>query len=673
MPQFETIRNVGVIAHIDAGKTTMTEGMLYYSGRTHRIGSIDDGTTVMDYMPEERERGITIVAAAGSFEWNGHLIHLIDTPGHIDFTAEVERSLRVEGVEAQSEKVWHQAETYHVPRVAFINKMDRLGASFTRVYEEINAKFGGAGIAVQMPIGQEDRFEGIVDLVRMQRIRFAGEANEQVIRDPVPEDVRGEAEVMREEMIERLADLSDEIAVLYLEGDPIPVEAVQSALRRATCSGRVVPVFVGSAKMRSGVQPLMDAVVDYLPSPDDVGRVMGHEVKSGDEVWLEPDPAAPFAGLVFKVVAGTSADLLYVRTYSGTLRSGATLVNARTGNKVRVKQLLRLYAKSTEAVESVGPGDIVGVIGPRDCGTGDTICDPRRHILLEKILFPEPVISVAVEPKSTREKDRLDETLALLCREDPTLSLGVDEDTGQRLFGGMGELHLEVSLGRLAREFSVEAKVGEPRVAYRETFTAGTVEKAVFERVIGETELFAGVEIAFEPLPRGEDVFRIENRMGKRKDIPRAFLEQAETTLHDGLHTGGSHGYPLIYVSACIRHLEIHPEYTTEGAVAGAVLQAIDQAIRKVGTVILEPLMRLEILAPAGCVGDITMYLQPRRALIHEMTAMDQVTRVSCEVPLAEMFGFGKSLPKLSGGRASFSMMPCGYQKLAESQTNGFQ
>jgi len=669
------IRNIGIIAHIDAGKPTTTEGILFYSGLTHRYGNIDDGTTVMDFLPEERARGITIVAAAATIPWRDHLIHLIDTPGHIDFTAEVERSLRVidgaviifsgvEGVEAQSEKVWRQADKNSVPKIAFVNKLDRIGAAFSRVVGEINEKFGDCAVPLQQPVGIEDKFDRIVDLVTFECLSFAGEHKEQVRREPIPRDLQDEMMLAREAMIERLADECDEIAMLYLEGEDIKPNLIRQTVRRLTLARRIVPIFLGSGKMNTGIQPLMDAVINYLPSPADCDEIPAYSVRSQKSVLLHPDPKAPFAGFIFKVSASPTADLYFCRTYSGTLRSGATLVNSRTGQKVRPKQVFKIHAKSTETLQEVGPGDIVGLVGLRDCGIGDTLCEPRQVVAFEKIAFPEPVVSMAVEPRSSKDKGKLEETLALLCREDQTLSQTQDDDTGQRLLSGMGELHLEISLKRLTQDFNVEVRVGEPRVAYRETLRKEAMETVEFSRMIGETEVYAGMDVAFKPLPHGEEMFTITNAMRGAGAIPRQFVIAAEKALSDGLRTGGNHGYALIYLAAELTKLRIRPDRTTDGAVVAAALQAIDQAISHVGTKVLEPLMHLEILTPEETVGDITMYLQPRRAIIHDMTAVGRLKRISCKVPLAEMFGFGRALPRLTGGRGSFSMEPCGYQDI---------
>lgn len=674
----EHIRNISIIAHIDAGKTTTTEGILFFSGLTHRYGNIDDGTTVMDYLPEERARGITIAAAAATIPWHDHLIHLIDTPGHIDFTAEVERSLRVidgavvifsgvEGVEAQSEKVWRQADHYLVPKVAFINKLDRIGAQFSRVVDEINTKFGDCAIPIQLPVGIENQFTHVIDVITQESVSFSGEHNEEIVRAPLSDEYHDEAAAAREALIERLADECDEIATLYLEGEEIPNDLLVEALRRATIARRLVPVLCGSGKKSIGIQLLVDAVIAYLPSPLDVGAVSAHNTHNGHEVLVEPNPADPFAGMIFKVNASTVSDLYFLRTYSGTLRSNANLINSRTGGKIRPKQILKIYAKSTAAVDNVGPGDIVGLVGLRDCGIGDTLCEPRRTIAFGNISFPEPVISVAVEPRSSKDKDKLDEALELLCREDQTLSCTRDEETGQRLVSGMGELHLEISLKRLLTDFNVEARVGEPRVAYRETLKGEAMERVEFSRMAGETELYAGVTVVFRPIGRGEELFTVTNSLRDAKSLRREFVAAAERGLSDGLRTGGNYGYPLIYLAADLKELRVDPDRTTEGAVVGAILQAIDQAISHVGTSLLEPLMHLEILAPEETVGEVTMYLQPRRAVFHDMQTLNMVKRISCAVPLAEMFGFGKAMPRLTGGRGTFSMEPCGYQEIPAS------
>jgi elongation factor G len=672
------IRNIGVIAHIDAGKTTLTERFLYYTGKTHRIGNIDSGTTVMDYLDEERNRGITIVSAAASFNWqhenDNYLVHLIDTPGHIDFTAEVERSIRVsdgalvifsgvEGVEAQSEKVWRQSEHYNVPKIAFVNKLDRLGASFRRTFDEIVDKFPQVkAIPMQIPIGIESDLQGIIDLTTMQALYFDGEDGGNIRIEEIPAEMLDEAEFSREEMISGMADFSDEIAALYLEEAEIPADLLRSEIRRFVICGIICPIFCGSAKSNIGVQPVLDAVIDFLPSPHDRYNCHGKETRTGKDVEVNVDDPQ-FCGLVFKLVAGPSADMLYMRTYSGQLKLNDMLVNSRTGKKVKIKRILRLYSKSIESVEEVGPGDIIGIMGPTETFTGDTLCAPQRQVELESIDFPEPVISIAVEPKSSRDRDKLEATLQMLCREDPTLDLKHHEGTGQLILSGMGELHLEINSNRIHNEFKIEARYGKPRVAYRETIREACTITGIFDRTIGDTELYTEVDIELTPvqLEQGLEVSMIPP---KGRNVPNAWINAAVETMSNGLKSGGNLGYSLIYIRGVIKEIRGTPEKTTEGSVAGAILNALQKAIGR-GTVLLEPLMKLEITAPDDVIGEITGYLQMRRALIHGIDNVPGGKKLNCEVPLAEMFGFSSALPKLSGGRAGFSMEPHGYQEIS--------
>ena len=669
------IRNLGIIAHIDAGKTSTTEGLLFFSGLTHRYGNIDDGTTVMDFLPDERARGITIMAASATIPWQDYEFHLIDTPGHIDFTAEVERSLRaidgavvifsaVEGVEAQSEKVWHQADGYGVPKIAFINKMDRIGASFARTCESIDLKFDKVALPMQLPDGEESAFKGMVDLLTMEYLHFHGERNEELERLPIPAELQENAEIAREELIAKVADHSDEVAAKYLEGEEIPLELLQSEIRRLTLERKLVPVFLGSAKREIGIQPLADAVGKYLPSPLDIAETPATDRRTGNATAVHPDAKEPFAGFIFKINASNTADLFFVRIYSGTLHSNDQLVNGQTGEKLRARQLYRIYAKSTEQIDEAGPGDIVGMVGLKGCGIGDTLCAPQRVLAFGGIVFPEPVISMVVEPKFSKDKDKLDDALNLLCREDQTLRRSTAEETGQRVLSGMGELHLEVTLKRVSTDFGVEIRTGEPRVAYRETLKGPTSVHTVFNRAIGDQEFFAEITVDFAPMGRDGEPFQIENKT--RGLIPKALIDSGLQALHDGLRTGGLQGYPLIFVQATLRELVFNADTTTPGAVAGAVNDAINQAFQQAGTIVLEPLMKLEILAPEDTVGEISMYLQPRRAIINDMVQLGNMRKIICQVPLAEMFGFGKALPRLSGGRGSFSLEPCGYQEKLE-------
>ena len=694
-PYLGSIRNIGIIAHIDAGKTTFTERILYYSGRTYKIGEVDSGNTVMDYLEEERERGITIVAAAASFEWKRssapNLLHLIDTPGHIDFTAEVERSLRVidgavvifsgvEGVEAQSEKVWRQSTKYNLPKISFINKLDRTGASFRRVLAEIKSKFTGSRIvAFQIPMGSESDLKGVIDLIQMKTISFQSEDGSKVVYGDIPGEYASDAESAREEMLSAIADLSDTVAEFYLSEEEVPPDTLKSEIRKLVISNKLVPVFTGSAKKNIGVQPVLDAICDYFPSPDDRDVYPGISPKTGEHMEIrDTDPA--FCGLVFKLIASGSADLLYMRTYSGRMKINDTLVNTRTNEKVRVKRILRLYAKNVEAVEEIGPGDIVGLIGPSNTFTGDTLCAVNRPVLLEKIVFPEPVISIAVEPKSNKDKDRLSSVLEMLCREDPTLTVKRNDATGQNLISGMGELHLEITCNRIRNDFHLESRFGVPQVAFRETLKAETEVTGVFNRTIGEKEYYAEVKIRLTPVPRLEKGIEVVNSVKSRNSLPNAWLNSAVETLNNGLRTGGNWGYSLIYIRGELLEITGLPDKTIESSVAGAVLEALQLAIRQTGTILLEPIVKVDILSPEAVIGEITGYLQARRAVIHKIDTLPDVKHLTSEVPLSEMFGFSKALPKLSGGRAAFSMEPCGYQEISSqdlermvNRNTGFQ
>jgi elongation factor G len=673
----ETIRNIGIIAHIDAGKTTLTERFLFYSGKTHRIGDIDSGNTVMDYLDEERSRGITIVSAAATFHWKspGHdgMVHLIDTPGHIDFTAEVERSIRVcdgavvifsgvEGVEAQSEKVWRQSDSYQVSKIAFINKLDRLGASFERTVKEIREKFPSIQtLPFQIPVGIEAGLKGIIDLLRMKYLSFAGDEGSEVIIEDIPPELADESAEARDEFLSGIAELSEEIAELYLDEKDIPEELLKSEVRRLVVENKLCPIFTGSAKKNIGIQPLLDAVIDYLPSPADHPVYPAFSVKKNEKTEVDIHDQH-FCGLVFKLIASGSADLLYMRTYSGTLRLNETLINARDGKKVRVKRILRLYSKNVEAMDEAGPGDIVGIIGPDNVFTGDTLCDNTRQVLLNKIDFPEPVISMALEPKSANDKDRLYSSLELMCREDPTLEMEESENTGQLIISGMGELHLEICTHRLQNEFRVNIRYGKPRVAFRETLLEPCTVTGVFDKIIGDRELYSEVSVTLEPAKLSQGIL-VESAVRDR-NIPGSWIRTAESTLTAALKTGGNLGYSLTYIKAVITDIRGSIDKTTDGSVAGAVIDAVNRAIAT-GTKLLEPIMKLDITAPEDTVGEITGYLQMRRCIINGIGNVAGSKVLHCEVPLAEMFGFSSALPKLSGGRASFSMEPFGYQEIS--------
>ena len=681
--ELSDIRNIGIIAHIDAGKTTLTERFLYYSGKTHKIGDIDSGNTVMDYLDEERSRGITIVAAAASFPWDNKLYHLIDTPGHIDFTAEVERSLRVigaaivifsgvEGVEAQSEKVWRQSNNHHVPKIAFINKLDRMGASFDRVLNEIQNKFSGIkAAAFQLPVGIESSFSGVIDLITMKYLMFNEEDGSKVEELDIPKDHAEKALEAKDEMLSNIAELSDKIAEYYLEEKEPPVDLLKKEIRKLVISNRLCPVFAGSAKLNIGIQPVLDAVTDYLPSPEDMPVYKGITLKNHEETEINIHDHN-FCGLVFKVVASETSDILYMRTYSGKLTTDMTILNARTKEKLKIKRILRLYAKNIEAVNEVGPGDIVGLVGVKNTTTGDTLCSVGHPVLLEGLTFPEPVISLAVEPRFSNDKDKLFSALNLLQREDPTLTVKIHESTGQFILSGMGELHLEVNCHRLKDEFHLDVRHGAPRVVYRETIKEGGTFTGTFNKVIGEKEFFAEVIFRLEPIPRLKNGLEVNLNIKNKGSLPNAWINTAEETLNNGLKTGGNWGYPLIYIKGTILEIIGTPEKTSEGAVAGAIIDGINNAVRA-GTKLLEPITKLEIMSPEASVGEITGYLQSKRAIIHSIHTLPDIKHLSCEVPLSEMFGFSKALPKLSGGRASFNMEPCGYQEISLENLNKIQ
>ncbi|HBM16592.1 MAG TPA: elongation factor G [Lentisphaeria bacterium] len=677
------IRNIGIIAHIDAGKTTLSERFLYYSGKTYKIGDIDTGTTVMDYLDEERARGITIAAAAASFNWNDKLYHLIDTPGHIDFTAEVERSLRVidgaivvfsavEGVEAQSEKVWRQSDKYKVAKLAFINKLDRLGASFERVVKDIQSKFNETkSIPVQMPIGSESSFNCIIDLISMKLLDFQGDDGSKVIASEIPALLKDEAEAMRLDLIASLADLSDEIADYFLEEKPVNEELLKKVIRELVIDLKLCPIFCGSAKRNMGIQPVLDAIGLYLPSPEDFPIIKALSTKTNEQVEISIHDSN-FSALVFKVIASNSGDLLYIRTYSGNLSSDTMILNPRTMEKLKVKRILRLYAKNIEPVDNVGPGDIVGLVGLKDTTTGDTLCAINKAVSLERVVFPEPVISMAIEPRSLKDKDKLSYSLEMLCREDPTLSTTKDESTGQAIISGMGELHLEINTNRLKNEFNLDIRHGAPKVVYKETLLKESSFSGLFNKVIADNEFYAEVSFRLEPVPRLQAGLEVKAEIKNMKTLPHSWINAALEALKNGLKTGGNWGYSLTYIRGTITGITGIKDKTNEGSITGAVLNGINAAIRS-GTIILEPITKVEILSPENTIGDITTYLQSKRAIIYNVQSLQNIKKLDCEVPLAEMFGFSKALPKLSGGRASFSMEPCGYQELSKENMNRIQ
>ncbi len=675
----DRIRNIGIIAHIDAGKTTVTERVLFYTGHTHRLGNVDEGTTVTDFMPQERERGITIQSAAITCEWHDHQVNIIDTPGHIDFTAEVQRSLRVldggvvvfdavAGVEPQSETVWRQANRYQVPRICFANKMDRVGADYWRTIKTIAQRLQANPIAVQVPIGHEANFCGMVDLVENRAIVYCGEDHTSPAVTDVPVDMRNEVAQRREQMIEQLALVDDEIAEHYLDGKELAPDMLRAALRHATLSGRAVPVLCGTALRNKGVQPLLDAVVHYLPSPGDVPPPIGTNPQTGEEVVCDVDPAEPTSALVFKINTDPYIGrLAYLRVYSGAVRRGDALLNGNTGKRERIGRLVRMYADRREEVEAVQAGDIGVVLGLKNTTTGETLCDESRPVRLEEITFPAPVIELAVEPRTKADQDRLGLALQRLVDEDPTLQVRQDERLGQTILAGMGELHLEVVLDRLHREFNVGARVGQPQVAYYETITRpGRAEGRLVKQTGGHGQ-FAVVELEVEPLPPGSgNVF--ENKIVGGA-VPRQFISAIEAGVRDGLARGVIGDHPIIDVQVRLVDGKSHDVDSSEQAFHTAASMGVRSAVSKAGPVLLEPIMRVEVLTPEEYLGDVIGDLSSRAASITGIDSRNGSGQsVLAHVPLASMFGYATALRSRTQGRGLFVMEFDHYAEVAAAE-----
>jgi elongation factor G len=670
----DRVRNIGVIAHIDAGKTTTTERILYYTGMIHRIGEVHDGTTTTDWMAQERERGITITAAAITAEWWGHKINLIDTPGHIDFTAEVQRSLRVldggvvvfdgvAGVEPQSETVWRQANRYHVPRICFVNKMDRTGADFVRVVGMIRERLGANPIAVQIPWGQEDRFKGVIDLLKMRAITWADELGAQPVYSDIPPDQLEWANDARRIIFERIVETDDLLVEKYLADEEITVDEIKAALRRATLTGQAQPVLTGSALKNKGVQPLLDAVVDYLPSPLDVPPVQGINPKTDEIETREPSDDEPLSALVFKIVTDPyMGRLAYFRVYSGMLKTGHSVQNTTKGQKERIGRMVRMFADRREDIEEIHAGDIAAVLGLKDTFTGDTLCNQNHPILLEDITFPEPVIQVAVEPNTQADQDKMADALRKLAEEDPTFRVYVDDQTGQTIIAGMGELHLEIIIDRMKREFKVGCKVGKPRVSYRETITEPTTIVYVHKKQTGGSGQYAKVEIEVEPGQPGSGfVFENEVRGGA---IPKEFIRPTEEGIRDALTSGILAGYPVVDVAVRLVDGDFHEVDSSELAFRIAGNMAFKDAMRRARAVLLEPIMKVEVTTPDEYLGAVQGSISARRGQIEAMVPSAGAQSIRAQVPLSEMFGYMTELRSMSQGRANFSMEFDHYQQL---------
>ena len=675
----ERYRNIGIIAHIDAGKTTTTERVLYYTGKTYRIGSVDDGTTVTDWMEQERERGITIVSAAVSAEWKGHLINIIDTPGHIDFTAEVQRSLRVldggivvfdavQGVEPQSETVWRQADRYGVPRICFVNKMDRVGASYEHTIEMVRERLGANPVAVQVPIGSEASFVGAVDLFTERATVWEDQLGAEPHEIDIPADLLDQVATMRDILIEKIAETDDDLTLKYLDGEEITIPELKAALRGAVIAGELTPVFCGSSLRNKGVQPVLDAVVEYLPSPLDIPAVKGIRPSTEEEVERAADDSAPFSALVFKIVTDPYVGrLAYLRIYSGKVNQGAAVYNSSKDRKERIGRLIRMYADRREDIQDAGAGDIAAVLGLKFSFTGDTLCDASNQVILENITFPEPVISVAIEPKTLADQDKMSIALHKLSEEDPTFQVRSDPETGQTIIAGMGELHLEVLVDRMLREFKVQARVGRPQVAYRESITR-SLDKVEYRHVkqTGGRGQYGHVVFAIEPGEGGSGIVFENAIVGGA--IPREYIPAIEKGVRDSAEAGVLAGYPVTDVKVRLYDGSFHEVDSNEMAFRTAASIGFREGIQKAGPVLQEPIMKVEVVVPDEFLGEIIGQLNARRGEILGMEMRPgQTQAVRSMVPLAEMFGYATELRSATQGRGVFTMEFDHYARVSDS------
>jgi len=668
----EKLRNIGIIAHIDAGKTTTTERILYYTGLTHKMGETHDGESVMDFLPYEKERGITVASAATRCQWQGCSINIIDTPGHVDFTAEVERSLRVldgavvifcakGGVEPQSETVWRQADKYQVPRIAYINKMDAVGADFFRVVEQIKTRLGAQPLVLSLPLFNNEAFHGIVDLIRAKAYIFSGTTGSEIIETDIPEKYQEEVKAWRLTMVEALAETDEELLEIYFNNETIPVELLQRVIRENTIAGNMVPVICGSSYRNIGVQPLLNAVVDYLPSPLDVKPTTALCQSSGEKVEVLADKDSEFAALVFKIVSERHiGKLAFARVYSGKVKAGSYVYNSIKRKKERIGRLVRMYANHREEIEEVGAGDIVAFIGLKDVSTGDTLCLEGKDILLESIEFPEPVIQIAIEPKTQSDQSKISEALARILAEDPTLRLSYNEETGQTLISGMGELHLEILAERLSKEFKVDFNTGQPQVAYKETITRSAEQETRYVKQTGGRGQFAHVVLRLEP---GEG-FVFENKITGGV-IPREYIPAVEAGVKQALEEGVLKGYPVVNVKATLLDGSFHEVDSSELAFRTAAMFATRECLKKAGPCLLEPVMRLEITSPEEFTGSIINNISNRRGRLQSMEMVNNTQVIKGCVPLAEMFGYSTVLRSLTQGRAAFSMEFSHYEDCA--------
>jgi elongation factor G len=679
----ERMRNIGIIAHIDAGKTTTTERILFYSGRIHRMGEVHEGTAVTDWMVQERERGITITAAAITTSWTDRItgeecqINVIDTPGHIDFTAEVQRSLRVldggvvvfdavAGVEPQSETVWRQADRYSVPRICFVNKMDRVGASFERTIQMIIDRLGAVPLPVQLPLGREETFKGIIDLIEMKALLFSDELGAAPTEVEIPAEYLAAAQEARETLIERVAETDDELTMRFLEGEEITVPEIYRALRKATIRGDLIPILCGTALRNKGVQPLLDAAIRYLPSPLDIRPVEGIDPDNGETVSRPADPSVPFAGLVFKIVTDPFVGrLAYVRVYSGKLVSGETVYNSNRGRRERIGRIVRMHADKREDVKEVSAGDIAAIVGPKESYTGETLCDAKQQIVLETIEFPDPVIKVAVEPKSKADQDKMTDALIKLAEEDPTFKVQYDEQTGQTVISGMGELHLDIIVDRLKREFRVQCNVGRPQVAYRETITRHVRIEGRFVRQSGGRGQYGHVWLEMSPNEAGGFLFE-DKLVGQ--SLPREYVAPVQKGVIEAMESGVLAGYPVVDVKVVLVDGSYHEVDSSEMAFKIAGSMAFKDGAQKAGPILLEPMMKVETIVPDDFVGDAVGDFSSRRGLVEGMESRSGgVQSVRALVPLSEMFGYATDLRSMTSGRGSFTMQFEKYMPVSQS------
>ena len=669
---FEKIRNIGIAAHIDAGKTTTTERILFYSGLVHKMGEVHEGTAVTDWMEQERERGITITAAAISTNWRDHQINIIDTPGHVDFTIEVERSMRVldgviavfcsvGGVQPQSETVWRQADRYNVPRIAFINKMDRTGANFYKVYDQIRDRMRANAVPTQIPIGAESEFQGIVDLVRMKALVYKDDRGQEITETEIPAELKEQAEEFRTKLIESVAESDDALTEKYLEGEEFTEAEIRTALRAGTIKGTIVPLLCGSAFKNKGVQPLLDAVIDYLPSPTEVPPIQG-TLPNGDEIERRASDEEPLAALAFKIMADPYGRLTFVRVYSGILKKGSYVLNATKNKKERISRLIVLRADDRIEVDELRAGDLGAALGLKDTFTGDTICEEGSPVILESLFIPEPVISVAVEPKTKQDMEKLSKALQALSEEDPTFRVSVDAETNQTVIAGMGELHLEILVDRMLREYKVEANVGAPQVAYRETIRKPTKAEGKYIRQTGGKGQYGHAVIEVEPGEPASGLEFVSKIVGG--SIPKEYISPVEQGIKEACESGILAGYPMIDLKVTLVDGSYHDVDSSEMAFKIAGSMAIKAAVMKASPVLLEPMMKVEVEVPENFLGDVIGDLNSRRGQVEGMGSEQGIAKVASKVPLSEMFGYATDIRSNTQGRGIFSMEFSHYEEV---------